>query len=493
MQTFYAFDKHGNFRPCSAATYLDSGWGTDDFAELFAGPLALKLYADGEAPPDAESRLQALLHFQLSAYYTVAEDTEKRIKFAWPQEILYESTNRYLVLGFSLPVINAAAAINLLSFHNTEARKTAGFSSKVNDRLEIARSLVAAIAELNATQIYVPNLNNRNVFVYKNHQVAIVDCDGFGFNAYQQYYPGGAVDPDICAPAYFEQARAAEEIDIAQERFALGILLFQLLNSGIHPFDGDLKQGMAKSDFPDNRQERMAAGYYAYGVIAHPMIAPVAVGSSHEYFPLELHELFARCFLGPANSRPDSVEWLYYLAGLDERALSHDGQKQQPKTPVAFVSVLADPAPETAPAEFSAGKSNAWFMQRKFKGAAIVLVVLLLAAGSLWQLPYIQALVSQNLHIFSPGANPQQTPSALYEIIQNHDADSHQPPVDVPVSAKEVDELKQSGVVAVEIPHVKRTINIKQSKVISPNCKRLLDKYQLTGEGEVQYLKECSD
>ena len=476
MQTFYAFDKHGNFWPCSDVIHLDSEWETDEFIELFPGPLALKLYAEGETRNDSEHRLQALLHIELSAFYADVENAKKHIKFAWPQEILYESINRNSVLGFSLPAIAAEEAINLQSFHNAEARSAAGFSSAGTARLAIARSLVAVIAELNAAQIYVPNLHNQNIFVYKNHRVALVNCDDFGFKAQQQYFPGGAPDLEICAPEYFEQAIGVEENDIAQGRFALGVQLFQLLNSGIHPFDGDPKQGISKDDFPDNRKERIAAGYYPYGVISHSLIAPVDGGSSHENFPLELCELFERCFLGPAANRPDAVEWHYYLANLDQLELSHDSQKLETKLPEASVAALVEPVPMTAQADFPVEKPKAWLTQRKYKSTAIVLVVVLWAAAawSFWQLPNIRALVSENLALILPQANPQQTPSAAYEIVQDKAADNLQVPVEVSDNAVGVDELKQNVVVANETPQTKRTSKIKQGKVNSPACKQLI-------------------
>ena len=120
------------------------------------------------------------------------------------------------------------------------------------------------------------------------------------------------------------------------------------------------------------------------------------------------------------------------------------------------------------------------------------MLLLVAAAWSLWELPNIQAVLSQNLHVSSPAESLQQTPSAVYEIIQDQNAENHQPPTELPVAAQISDTIKSSEVITREIPQTKQTSKIKQSKVSSPACKQLLETYQLTGEGDAQYLKECT-
>ncbi|MCP3025242.1 TonB family protein, partial [Cupriavidus basilensis] len=94
----------------------------------------------------------------------------------------------------------------------------------------------------------------------------------------------------------------------AQDRFALAVVIFQLLNFGIHPFSGRPANGRVPTDLPG----RIRGRYYAYGLCAHKAITPNPV-SGHAQMPQELREMFDSAFGGQPGSRPAPAEWARVL------------------------------------------------------------------------------------------------------------------------------------------------------------------------------------
>src|SRR5690606_2920562 len=95
---------------------------------------------------------------------------------------------------------------------------------------------------------------------------------------------------------------------------ALAVVIFRLLNFGIHPFTGKPASQRVPTDIPG----RIRAGCYAYGRTPNPAMAPSPV-SGHALMPGELREMFDRAFGG--RSRPGAEEW----AGLLARYARRDG------------------------------------------------------------------------------------------------------------------------------------------------------------------------
>ena len=58
---------------------------------------------------------------------------------------------------------------------------------------------------------------------------------------------------------------------IEQDLFALAVVIFQLLNFGIHPFSGLISSG----DSATTTDEKVSKGYYPYGAKSHPSIKPI--------------------------------------------------------------------------------------------------------------------------------------------------------------------------------------------------------------------------
>jgi len=101
----------------------------------------------------------------------------------------------------------------------------------------------------------------------------------------------------------------------AQDRFALAVIVFQLLNFGIHPFTGRPANDRVPTDVPS----RIAARLYAYGLKPNPQLSPTP-SSGHAAMPADLRQLFDRAFEGTGVARPSPVEWGAALRPYAQRA-----------------------------------------------------------------------------------------------------------------------------------------------------------------------------
>jgi len=101
----------------------------------------------------------------------------------------------------------------------------------------------------------------------------------------------------------------------AQDRSALAVIVFQLLNFGIHPFTGRPANDRVPTDVPS----RIAARLYAYGLKPNNQLSPTP-SSGHAAMPADLRQLFDRAFEGTGGARPSPVEWGAALRPYAQRA-----------------------------------------------------------------------------------------------------------------------------------------------------------------------------
>lgn len=112
-----------------------------------------------------------------------------------------------------------------------------------------------------------------------------------------------------------------------QDKFALAVIIFKLLNNGIHPFSGVPRKADSEMLTIQNRIEKY---HYAYGLWPDAYQAPHPY-SLHEYFDKETLELFERAFT-KGGDRPSAYEWQEHLWKLMHSL------KQCKKTIITFIS-----------------------------------------------------------------------------------------------------------------------------------------------------------
>ena len=139
--------------------------------------------------------------------------------------------------------------------------------------------------------------------------IAVFDCDGFSIKGQTTRYPAEFVSEEYIYPEGCDQN--CEDMGEEQDKFALAVILFKLLNNGIHPFSGTPRK---QTDEMLSIQERIENYNYAYGLWPDSYQSPHPY-SMHEYFDPKTLKLFDRAFF-KNNKRPSAREWVEHIDEL---------------------------------------------------------------------------------------------------------------------------------------------------------------------------------
>jgi hypothetical protein len=150
-------------------------------------------------------------------------------------------------------------------------------------------------------------------FYPRSLYMAMLDCDGFSIRGEGERFHAPQFTPDYLAPE-FQRGGLVDAGEETQDQFALAVVVFQLLNFGIHPFTGRPSSERVPTDIPG----RIAHGAYAYGLRPHAAIKPSPV-SGHAAMPDELRRLFDQAFEG-GRARPTAGQWAASLRGYALRS-----------------------------------------------------------------------------------------------------------------------------------------------------------------------------
>ena len=300
------------------AVYADGSFGKIILGELInKGGASGKIYAVEKRPDmvakifhnTAKSKtnrqkLEAML-LNKPNFAPVESGGIQYTQIAWPEAILED--DKGFCVGYLMPLINMDEAVSLDHLMQKAIRKKLGLSEKYAYRIFAAYNLAAMVTALHKCGHYIVDLKPSNVSVYKaNMLVAMVDCDGFSIKGENNRYPAEFVSEEYIYPE--GMSKSCEEMGEEQDKFALAVIIFKLLNNGIHPFSGVPRKN---DDEMLTIQNRIEGYHYAYGLWPDKYQYPHPY-SLHEYFNKDTLEMFERAFVKGGN-RPTAYEWQEHL------------------------------------------------------------------------------------------------------------------------------------------------------------------------------------
>jgi DNA-binding helix-hairpin-helix protein with protein kinase domain len=230
---------------------------------------------------------------------------ESIVQLAWPDYLLYDERKR--VVGFVMPVLDTQRTIEREYILQARQAKAHHLPEGIGAKVSLACNLATLVSTLHARQHRVIDMKPVNLRFYRDSlYIALLDCDGFSIQG-EGSVSRRAVHAGLSGAGVSAYWQVPGEQEEAQDRFSLAVIIFQLLNHGIHPYSG--RSQMAK--VPDDLPGRIAAGCYAYGINA-TNISPVPA-STHHLLPVELRKLFDRAFSDSPARRPSADEWAQVL------------------------------------------------------------------------------------------------------------------------------------------------------------------------------------
>ena len=269
--------------------------GTDDFV--------LKLYKDKKYALKSEAKLKQFINGFPSAELDSMTDLPIKVhQLAWPKNIVYEKNKP---VGFLMPKISFKDTVQLNRIFSIKNRKSEKITEDITWRIAVARNLADVYNTLHKAGYYVVDTKPANIRTYKMVPgVCLLDCDGFKLK--NSPFEGDMITPDYIAPESIGKPPA--KLGREQDVFALSVLIFQLLNNGIHPYSGILNKN---DTIPI--QERIKKSAYAYGKVQSRVQKP-SPASVHHLFPTKLLDMFSRIF--DKGERPEASEWVSILDEL---------------------------------------------------------------------------------------------------------------------------------------------------------------------------------
>ncbi len=228
---------------------------------------------------------------------------------AWPDGLLFDSLNRFK--GYSMPFIRRTVPI--LDAFNPRRRESSGLpNTNAYFLYRVARNLASALEALHASGYVAGDLNESNILVTANALVTLIDTDSFQVTETQ----GGRVRVFTCPvgkPEYTPpelQGKHLAEIQRGPEHdnFSLGVLIFQLLMEGNHPFRA---QWLGQGEAPQ-MVDRIASGVFPYTEKPSGMVLPPKNAPDINTLHPDLVKLIRRCFVDgyrAPRQRPTPQEW----------------------------------------------------------------------------------------------------------------------------------------------------------------------------------------
>lgn len=242
------------------------------------------------------------------------ENGNRYVQIAWPQAAVFDAQGGFA--GFVMPLLDMAQTAELEQVMQERQARAAGLPTGLGPKLTLAANLAAVIDALHQQQHYVVDLKPVNLRFYRDSlYIAMLDCDGFSIQGHAERFPAEQFTADYLAPEFQRKGMPAGT-EMAQDRFALAVVIFQLLNFGIHPYSGRPGNAQVATDIPG----RIRDGCYAYGIKRHKQLAPNAT-SGHALMPPELRAMFDRAFSpSPKPQRPSAADWAQLLRGYAQRS-----------------------------------------------------------------------------------------------------------------------------------------------------------------------------
>ncbi|RIK41762.1 MAG: hypothetical protein DCC58_11995 [Chloroflexi bacterium] len=238
---------------------------------------------------------------------------------AWPMETLF--VNGTTLAGYVMPRVDDAVELLDVLNPRRRAQVAPGFDLRYLHRT--ARNLAAVMEAVHAAGYVIGDVNERNVLVGRTAEVTLVDTDSFQVcevrNGRRLVYPCPVGRLEYSAPERLRAGTGSGARSACEDTYSLGVLTFQLLMGGSHPFRA---RWGAPGDVPE-LGTRVMSGCFPHQA-RPPCPASPPAGVELQRLHPRLQALVQRCFVDGHHNperRPAAAEWRAALEEA-ERALA---------------------------------------------------------------------------------------------------------------------------------------------------------------------------
>ena len=228
---------------------------------------------------------------------------------AWPIDLFYDHAKTFA--GYLMPHIKNAVLMLHVFNPRLRARTLPSFNELYLHRT--ARNLAAALGAIHARGYVIGDFNESNVMVTPSTLVTMIDTDSFQVRAPNRIgqtitYHCPVGKPEYTPPELQGKSLARVRRFPEHDRFALAILIFQILMDGNHPF----RARWEGHGDPPPIEERINMGWFPLQKRISTPIAPPVNALPLESLDPGIVKLMQRCFIEGhkrPKERPTPEEW----------------------------------------------------------------------------------------------------------------------------------------------------------------------------------------
>ena len=295
----------------------------------------VKIWHPGRTPQDADAKIPHMVS------NPVAPDLGATWHITWPQRMVMESG---IIVGYTMPELNRAENWEaIVEYYNRRAAQGTGAAQareiQIDDRVRMARNLALGFRAVHAAGYIIGDVNEKNVEVNRQNDIAMVDCDSYGFtdSATGRTFSNGMGRPEFQAPeAQGDYANRTQNHD----RFGLAVIIFHLL-TGYHPY--------TVTNQPNYPMPGDRISAWLFPASNSSVTAPQPYVDAWDTLTDKQKELFLRCFdrAHKDDPRPTAEEWVEAL--LEMPAVPAPGSSPSPAPAPAPSPGGRAPAPAPSP------------------------------------------------------------------------------------------------------------------------------------------------
>ena len=310
------------------------GEGSEGAVYLVGGQpgSVVKIWHPDRIPPDADARIRHMVN------NPVIPESGAAWRITWPQHSVIENG---ITVGYTMPFLDPGDSWDsIIAYYNRKAAWSVGAAQGrvigADDWGSMARNLALGFKAVHEAGYIIGDINEKVVMVNQQNEVAIVECDSYGFAdpgtgwGFSDYSLGR---PDFQAPETHQSGYGNRTQN--HDRFGLAVLIFLLL-TGYHPYT---IAGQHAQDYP-LPGDRIGAGLFP--AADQSLVAPQSYCDAWDTLTDQQVELFMRCFdwRYQGQLRPTPAEWAE-AAGFRETvgASVHD-QAEFAANPEARCSIV---------------------------------------------------------------------------------------------------------------------------------------------------------
>ena len=303
----------------SSATNQITLWQSDELGRGGEGAvyslqshpdLVAKIYHSNRRTDAVINKLDVMINYPPRT----EDDLTGHLFVAWPRHLVYDTASD--VIGFLMPKVEKTHS--LFEYYNPALRRRHAPQIHYANLCSVAKSLATALDRLHGSGYVVGDINESNAYITENEHVTLIDADSFQVTDYQTtpptIYRCLVGKPEYTPPELQGISFAQIDRNIHHDRFALAVVIYQLLMEGTHPFRGRY----TGAGEPPKVESCISSGFFLHSarrrVPLRPMPAAVEWDTLHE----DIRALFRKCFddgHSDPQARPAPREW---VDALDE-------------------------------------------------------------------------------------------------------------------------------------------------------------------------------